>query len=158
MKFDQELIFSDGQSIAQIAGSYVSTNSIDASPPAGTPAIGGPLQSDYGRIDTDLDIVIIVTTALASAGAATIVFQVIQADDGPLTTNVQVLRESRALACGNQPSIVVKGSIFRLGPVPSMTKRYLGLQYTIAVATTTTGIVTAGLAYGVPSNAANLLG
>lgn len=158
MRFDQELIFSDGQSIAQVAGSYLSDKSIDASPPAGTPAIGGPLQTDYGRVDTDLDLVIIFTTAVASAGAATLVLQIIQADDAALTTNLEVLRETRALPAGTQPSVFLKGSIFRLGPVPSMTRRYLGLRYVIATATTTTGIVTAGYAYGVPSNAANLLG
>lgn len=153
MKFDQNLMFSDGQSLLQAAGSYLSDKSITASP-AGTPAIGGPLQSDFGRVDTDLDIAIVVTTAFTTAAGATLQIQVVQTDDAALTANLEVLRESRVIAV----AAFVKGAIFRLGPVPSMTRVNLGLRYVIGTGATTAGVVTAGLAYGVPSNSFNLIG
>jgi hypothetical protein len=159
--FDQNLIFSDLQNLAQAAGSYVSTNSIDTwkgkSAAAGTPAIGGPLTGDFGRGNDVMYIVGIVTQAFTSAGAATLQIQVIQADDAALTSNVQVLRETRALAAGTQPSVFTLGKVLNMQNVPSMTKQFLGLQYTIGTATTTAGKITAGLRKGVFSNDSALL-
>lgn len=158
--FDQNLMFSDQQNLAVAAGTVVSTNSIDAwkgkSAAAGTPAIGGPLTGDFGRAN-ELDINGIVTQTFTSAGAATLQIQVIQADDAALTTNVEVLREGRALAAGTQPAVYTAGKVFNIGKPPSMTRRYLGLQYTIGAATTTAGKITAGLGRGVPSNTSALL-
>lgn len=161
MRFDQQLIFSDAQSIAQVAGSYLSDKSVDTQSGfatfPGTPAIGGPLLGDFGRVGTHLDIAVVVTTAVTSAGAATLQLQIIQADDAALTANVEVLRETRALPAGAGTSIFGLG-VYRVGRVPSMSRRYVGLRYVIGAATTTAGVVTAGLAYGVPSNAADLIG
>jgi hypothetical protein len=158
--FDQNLLFADNQNLAQVAGSYVST-SIDTwkgkSAAAGTPAIGGPLVGDYGRANDAMDIVGIVTQAFTSAGAATLQIQIIQADDANLTSNVQVLRETRVLAAGTQPSVFTLGKVLNIGKVPSMTKQFLGLQYGIATATTTAGKITAGLRKGVFSNDSALL-
>jgi hypothetical protein len=136
--FDQNLMFSDQQALAQVAGSYLSLLSIDTwkgkTVGAGTPNLGGPLTADFGRANDMLDIVAIVTQAFTSAGAATLQFQIVQADAQDLTGNLEVLRETRAQAAGTQPSVFTAGRICNIGKVPSMTRRFLGLQYVIAVA------------------------
>lgn len=159
--FDQNLMFSDQQALAAVASTIVSTNSIDTwkgrAAAAGTPNLGGPLTGNFGAGNDELDGLAVVTQTFASAGAATLQIQYIQADDANLTVNVEMLRESRALAAGTQPSIFVAGGRFSLGKPPSMTRRFLGLSYVIGVATTTAGKITAGLTKGVPSNASGLL-
>jgi hypothetical protein len=156
MLFDKNLTLSDDQSLAQIAGSYLSDNSIDMgvkqTPPtrvATASGIGGPLIHDWGRIiRPDLELVSIITTTFTSAGAPTLVVQTVQADDGALTTNLEVLTETRAYAL----AALVQGSQFPLRMPAGLSRRFFGMRYVIAVATTTAGKVTSGFAAGRQSN------
>lgn len=156
---DQNTMFDPtDNNLAQAFGaSYNSAQSIDTGV-AGTPILGGPLFKDYGRTDYDQQIVVTVTQTFASAGAATLQIKVVQADDAAVTTNVETLREGRALAAGNQGTmLLVAGTQIYMGQVPSMARRYLGLQYAIGVANTTAGKVQAGLQTAVGGNTKSFL-
>lgn len=140
MLFDLQTLLSDKQSIAQVAGNYLSTNTIDLGV-AGTPVLGGTVASDIGR-GLPVAVVAQITTAVTSAGAATVQAQLVTADDAALSTNLTVIAQTDAIAKAS----LVPGYKFRLGTVPpGITQRYLGVRYVIGAATTTAGNVTAGL-------------
>lgn len=145
--FDQNEMFGDNQDLSQIVGTYLFDHSIDTGA-SDTPALGGPLVHDFGRANDRRKILAIVDEAFVSAGGGTCQLQIVQADDAALTSNLQVLRETRALTAAE----LTLGSAIAMA-IPSMSKRYLGLRGNIATATTTAGTLTAGLADQVPSNA-----
>lgn len=141
MLLDTQTLFSDQQNLAQAAGNYLSTNTIDLGA-VGTPVLGGTLASDIGRGDSP-EVMAQVTTTFTSGGAGTLVVQLVMADDAALTSNLTIVSQTDTLALAT----LVAGYQFRFGRVPpGISKRYLGLRYVIGTATMTAGKVTAGLA------------
>lgn len=142
MLIDKETLLSDSQDLAQVAGTYVSTNSIDlgtaGTPPAGFQARGSP-PHDVGRA-RKAQLLIQVDEAFTSAGAATLVVDVIMSANADLSSPT-ILESSQAIA----KATLVAGYQFRLGVPVGITARYLGVQYTVGTATTTAGKVTAAL-------------
>ena len=139
MIFDALTIFSGGfnQLTGQFgqavngAGSFLSTNTMDLAASGG---IGGGLfPMDLG-IGESLDISISVLTA--PTVGTNVQFQLIQADDAALTSNVQVINQTDAYPIAALPA----GSVVYLHcdrAVAYAPKRYIGLRYvnTGAIAT-----------------------
>jgi hypothetical protein len=125
---DKQLTLSDNQVVTATA---VSTNSLDTgnTNPLRNIGIGEPL-------------FVVFSTLLAAlaAGAATVTFEVIQADDAALTTNVEVLVGSAAIP---KASIVVGYGLSFV--VPQNTRRFLGVRYTIGTGPLTQGTFTADI-------------
>lgn len=107
----------------------LSTNVIDlASTKVAQPA-------DYGQ-GNELDIIISVVNTLTSGGAATIQFQVVQADDTAITTNVNVLDQSDVIGFAS----ITAGLIITLNwnrTLLGVARRYLAVRYVIATAVLT---------------------
>jgi hypothetical protein len=121
---DKFLRVSDAQALTTTA---VSTDTIDLS-----------IARDMGE-GQDLFMNFAVTTALA--GGTSVKFEVIQADNAALSSNVQVIGSSDAVLT----AALVAGynTAVRINPqVASNGKRYLGARYTIS-GTYTSGNVTA---------------
>lgn len=136
---DKQLLFSDAQDLAQAAGSYLSTNTVDLGDITAGP-LGSPIR-DPGR-GAPIQAWAQVTTTFTSGGAGTLQVQLVQADNAALSSNLEVLAETAVLALAT----LVAGYQFRFGSWPPGTsKRYIGLRYVIATATMTAGKVTAGL-------------
>jgi hypothetical protein len=152
MTFDQNLLFADNDNLAAGAGNVLLSKSVD-SRTAGTPILGGPLTHNFGAANPRLKIALIVTQAFTSGGAATMQWQVVQADDGPLATNLEVLRQSAVIGFAG----FTLGKIIDLGQIPPMSREFLGVRLVIGTAATTAGKVTGGLTPQVPSNASNLM-
>lgn len=143
MLLDKQTMFSDAQSLIHAAGAWFSDNVIDLWGSAAMPS--GPLGTpvfDVGR-GSDVHLLVqIVETFLAAAGAATLQVELVQADDAALTANVEVLVGSQAIA----KAALVAGYQFRLHVLPTgITRRYIGLRYTIATNPGTAGKMTAGI-------------
>lgn len=148
MPIDAKEFFSDNQNLAQVVGAYNSDKSIDL--------WGGPQQttinnnspvSDFGR-GNEMEIVVQVTQAFAGA-TATVLVELVQADDEGLTTNLQSLTQAPggSITVGIPVATLVVGYRWRLNlPAFGITKRFLGLRYSIFTATTTAGQVSAYLA------------
>lgn len=157
MKFDQNLMFTaTNETVVSAAGNLLFSKSIDTQggKSVGTPAIGGPLKNDWGGAPADLWIALVIGTAWAQA-ANSVTLQIVQADDGPLTTNLQVLRQSPVMTVTGSV-LATAGKVISFGQIPSMTRRHLGIRLVITTTATTTGTVTAGLTKGYPSNSASL--
>jgi hypothetical protein len=142
MLMDAENLLSDSQNLAQAAGSYVSTNTIDtgptSSPAEGIQARGAPTR-DFGRSRAG-DLLVQVDQTFTSGGAATLLVDVIMSDNADLSSPT-VLNSTPAIALAT----LVAGYQFRVGLPVGITKRYLGLRYTIGTAAMTAGTVTAGI-------------
>lgn len=139
MMLDALATFSDVQSLAAAAGNVLSTGSYDLGPTTNVDSKGNTVISDAGR--SQLDLFVQLIAAVTSGGAATIDFQLVSADDGPLTTNITVLQSTGAMAL----AAMTAGKMIRLSLPVGITQRYIGLRYVIATATTTGGTITAAL-------------
>lgn len=146
MFLDRNALFSDSQNLAQAAGSYLSTYSYDTGV-AGSIPLGGTPIHDVGR-GNPLPVLAQIVETFTSGGAGTLQVQVVQADDGGLTSNLEVLAETPALALAT----LVAGYQFRLPSVPYATRRFVGLRFVIATAAMTAGKVTAGVVMDKQSN------
>jgi hypothetical protein len=151
MILDGNLIFSGSVSAAGVlsgqavntAGSFLSTNTIDIAPLT----LGGNQAFDLGQGEP-LEVEISVMTA-PTAGT-TVQFQLIQADDAALATNVQVIVQTDALPIAN----LTVGTIVPLHydrAAPYLPKRYIGLRYVNAGA-----IATAAYFAGIVKNVADV--
>ena len=125
---DKQLTVSDAQAVTATA---VSTNAIDTG--------GSSPIRDVGVGDT-LQMLFATTVAAAAAGAATVTFEIVQADDSALTSNVEVLAASgpigkAALVAGYQLALAL----------PRNTRRFIGARYTIGTGPLTAGSFTATL-------------
>jgi hypothetical protein len=142
MLMDVENLLSDSQNLAQAAGTYASTNSIDTGV-AGTPADGfqarGSPPHDFGRTRRGR-LLVQVDQTFASLGSATLKVDVIMSDNADLSSPT-ILESTPAIALAT----LAAGYQFRLGLPVGITKRYFGVQYTVATATMTAGTVTAGI-------------
>lgn len=155
---DRELKFSDAQSIAAVAGNVLSTSAYDTwqggSAGAGTAPIGGPLLNDIGRDPTPL-FCTITEAVTAGGGAATIDFQLVQADDAALGTNLAVVASTGGIAkatlvIGYQPAVPP------FIPAGRVTQRWIGMRYVIATNTTDTGKVSSGIQWDRETNTSGI--
>lgn len=137
-----------GQTVTATA---VSTNSVDTNPNA----LGSNQPNDLGRGEP-LEIAVSVLTTATAAGAATVTFEFIQADDGALTTNVEVLGSTGPIG----KATLVAGALIPIH-VPSASplapRRYVGVRYTVATGPLTAGSFSAAIVKDV-QNIANIYG
>lgn len=137
-----------GQAVTVTA---VSTNSVDTNPCA----LGSNQPNDMGRGEP-LEIAISTLIAATAAGAATVNFELIQADDGALTTNVETLVQTGAIP-------IAKLTLGALVPLhldraaPYAPRRYIGVRYTIGTGPLTAGSFTAAIVKNV-ADIANIYG
>lgn len=106
------------------AGNILGTNTIDLSPPALNFPAGGGQIGDIGAGER-LGIAIYIATAPTVGTSCQ--FQLIQADDAGLTTNVQILTETDAVPIASLPA----GAIVQMNvdpAAPYVPKRYIGLR------------------------------
>lgn len=146
MMLDAQACFSDMQDLAKTAAAYLSDNSYDLGA-AGTNDMGHTVLKDVGRGQAP-EILIQVTETFTSGGAATVAFALVQADNEALDSNLQVLQDTGAIGYAT----LVAGYKVRLRVPHGVTKRYLGVRYTVATATTTAGKVTAGFITAMDQN------
>lgn len=131
MILDRQLIVSNAQAVTATA---VSTDSIDTQ-----------LASPIRDIGTGEEMRMVITCGLAAlaAGAATVTFELVQADDAALTTNVEVLSATGAIP----KATIVAGYTAMDTVVPRNTRRYIGVRYTVGTGPLTQGTFTAGLVH-----------
>lgn len=143
MIIDKQLLLSDGQDLSQVAGTYLSTNTIDLTTagtvPAAFQAVGN-FPADLGRSMRHLELVVQVDETFTSGGAATLQVQVITDGDAALGSPT-VIQSSDTIALAT----LVAGYRFRVAVPPGLAERYLGVQYVIGTATTTAGTCSAFL-------------
>lgn len=120
-----------GQLITAV-GATTSSNVID------TAGVGtGNTARDIGMGES-LEIAIEILNTLTSAGAATVQFQLVQADDAAITTNVQVIATTDAFPFAFLPAgTIVPLSYDSATPYPR--RRYVALRYNIGTAALTNG-------------------
>lgn len=123
---DVQALFSDKQVVTTTA---VSTNSYD------TLATRRNLGRTGQRVRFTTD------AAVTAAGAATVTFEVIQADDAALTTNVTVIASSGPIG---KAALGLGTSGFDVS-MPDTTQRYVGARYTVATGPLTAGTFTAAI-------------
>lgn len=147
MMMDALLMMSNDQSIALAAGTHLCDRSIFLGDnPADT--LGNTPIKDFGRGPKNMSLLVQITESVTSGGASTTDFQLIMADNGPLTTNKVVLQTTGAIA----KATLVKGYKARLALPVGISKKYLGVQYVVATATQTAGKVTATLVESMQTN------
>ena len=123
-----------GQTVTGTNTSVLSTNTIDLAPLT----IGGNQPIDMGQGES-LEVLIEVTTA--ASGGTSVQFQLIEADDAALTTNVQVIVQTDAIAVAT----LTAGTLIPLHydrAAPYAPRRYIGLRYQLV------GAVAAGAYIG----------
>jgi hypothetical protein len=125
-----------GQTVTVTA---VSTNSIDTNPDS----IGGNQANDLGRGES-LEVAFSVLTTATAAGAATVNFAWVQADDAALTTNVEILVQTGPIPIAKLTAgTVVPLHLDRAAPYTS--RRYVGAQYIVGTGPLTAGAFTAAV-------------
>lgn len=134
MYIDRQLMVSDGQVVTVTA---VSTNFIDTQLTAPIRAVG------WGE-----EMRMIITTRLAAlaAGAATVQFELVQADDAAGTVNVESIPGTGPSAAIPKATIVA-GYVAMDIVLPRNTRRYIGVRYTVATGPLTQGTFDAGLVH-----------
>ena len=124
------------------AGSILSTNTIDVGPLP----LGGNQNTELG---TGTAMQLAVRVLSAPTVGTSVQFQVIQADDAALTSNVQVLGQTDAIPIASLPAgTQVVLPVPR--PVPPGAKRYVGARY-VNVGAIATASYFAGLVLDVQS-------
>lgn len=137
MLLDKQNLFSDAQSLAVAAGNTLSTNTIDLGT-VGTIPLGLTVKRDIGAGEPLQVVVQVVTTF---AGGTSCEFQLVHADNAALSSNLEVLQSSGAIA----EASLVAGYQAKLTAFPTgTTKQYLGVRY-VTLGTHTAGAVTAGV-------------
>jgi len=147
MIFSSQLQFSDAQSVIGTVQTFNSTNVVDTGAPGTVYGAAAALDRNVGKGE-EVDIVCQVVTTLASAGAATLQFQIETADNAAFTTNNEVVAQSRAYALAE----CVAGLTFGVDELPDDMRRFIRVNYVVAGATTTAGAVTSGIVHGVQHN------
>lgn len=123
---DVQALFSDKQVVTTTA---VSTNSYDT----------GTVRRNLGRVGQRVRIT--ADAAAVAAGAATVTFDLVQADDAALTTNVTVLASSGPVG---KAALTLGASPFDLD-LPDNVQRFVGVRYTVATGPLTAGTFTAAI-------------
>lgn len=121
-----------GQSVTGTDTSVLSTNTIDTGPLT----LGGNQPFDIGRGE---NLYCHFSILAAPTVGTSVQFQVIQADDAALTSNVQVICETAAIPIAT----LTIGSVVAL-PIkpaePYAAKRYIGTRYVLAGAIASTSV------------------
>ena len=139
MILDTNLLLCNAVSFAAAAGTATTTNVIDLGAAARNPFNG-----------EDVYAVVTITTAFLSAGASTTDFRIVTDAQDPVTTDGTATFHGstgpipKALLTVGARFVV---SLNKLGPV---SERYLGLNVTTAVATTTAGSATVDIMTTIP--------
>lgn len=123
----------------------VSTNQAVTATAVTTDSVDLLQQRDIGQGE-QLYLCFVVKTAPTAAGAATVTFEAIVADNGALTTNPQAIGSTAAIAIASLPV----GTLVAvpLGPLPgSRGRRFFGGRYTIGTGPLTAGQFDAFLTY-----------
>jgi hypothetical protein len=146
MLMDKQNLFADAQTLIHAVGTWNSDNVIDlwgaASMPAGP--LGTPLY-DVGRGCCKKLLVQIVETSLAAGGASTVQIALINAEAADLTGNPVILAKTEAIS---KADLVAGYRFAELNIIPAKcTKRYLGLQISIATFAGTQGKLTAAIVH-----------
>jgi hypothetical protein len=141
-------VFSDAQDLAQVVGAYLSTKSIDMWNGARqTTPLGNTPVLDWGR-GNEIQVECAVSTTFVGA-TATMIAELVMADDAALTSNLVSLAQSPggSITVGIPVATLVQGYRWRVaGKLPvGLSKRYLGMRYNIYTATMTAGNIDAYL-------------
>lgn len=140
MILDKQNMFSDAQSLAG-TGNILSTNVLDLGVPGTLAKDGTTVRSDLGRGDEPKFFAQITTDV---SGGTSVQAQLVQADDAAMSTNLEVLQQTDAVAVASLKA----GYQFRIGRVPAgVSRRYLALRY-VVVGTISSGAVSAGMTLG----------
>jgi hypothetical protein len=137
-----------GQAVTTTA---VSTNTLDTAPLA----LGGNTPNDIGRGEP-LSVAISTLIAATAAGAATVNFELIQADDAALTTNVETIVQTGPIG----KATLVLGALVHLRydrAAPLAARRYVGVRYTVGTGPLTAGSFAAAIVKD-PADIANIYG
>ena len=138
MILDKQNMFSDAQSLAG-TGNILSTNVLDLGVPGTLAKDGTAVRNDLGRGEEPKFFAQIVTDV---SGGTSVQAQLVQADDAAMSTNLEVLQQTDAIAVASLKA----GYQFRIGRVPAgVSRRYLALRY-VVVGTISSGAVSAGMA------------
>jgi len=129
MNTDKELLCSEKQAIT---GTAVSTDSI---------LMTGLLGADRSR---NLRAVAQIETTISGGTGTALTAELIQADNAALTTNVESLYSSGAVAAAS----LTAGNRMIDIPLPRVSKAYVGFRYTRATGDFAAGTITAGLVAG----------
>ena len=132
MLIDAQLAVSTNQVVTVTA---VSTSAIDTGGSSPVRNVG------WGE---EMRMMVQTATTVAAAGAATVTFEVIQADDAALTTNVETLISSAAIG---KAALTAGGPLPLDVVLPSNTRRYIGVRYTVGTGPLTAGAFTAALVH-----------
>lgn len=132
---DKLNLFSSAQDIGQVAGTYLSTYSIQVGP---TLASGSNAQ-DLGAAALPFTVEFDIDEALVGSGAS-VAFEIVTATDGALTSGLVVLATTGALAI---TGLTLGKRLYLDVPAGTAAKTYVGCQYVVSGATTTAGTVTA---------------
>ena len=95
-----------------------------------------PQPADFGQ-GNELDVIISVVNTLTTT-TGTIQFQLVQADDAGITTNVNVLDQTDVFAAG----LILAGMIITLNwnrTILGVARRYIAVRYVVATAVLTNG-------------------
>lgn len=138
---DRQLTGSSGQSLAQVVGSYFSTDVIDL-------AAAG---RDLGRIN-EMRAYSVVGAAVTSGGAGTLIAQLVESANPDLSAPNVLYQSNGGVALAI--AALGAGTILADVAVPATTQRYLGWRYVIAGATLTGGTVTSTIVPNTNSPAA----
>jgi hypothetical protein len=125
-----------GQAVTATA---VSTNSYDTA----STTLGGNTPNELGRGEP-LEIAISTLVAATAAGAATVNFELIQADDAALTTNVETLDQTGPIG----KATLAIGALVNLKygkASPLAARRYIGVRYTVSTGPLTAGTFSAAI-------------
>lgn len=124
-----------GQAVTTTTAMSTNTFDMAATPKAQT--------SDYG-MGNALEVYVGVTQSAAAAGAATVTFQLLQADDSAMSSNLQVIAQTDAVPIANLTAgsqVVLHYD--RATPYPP--RRYVAVRYVVGNGPLTAGAFTASL-------------
>lgn len=119
--------------LATAVANNVSTNVIDSGPLA----IGGNQPAEFGQGE-GLTIAISILQTLTSGGAATVQFQLVEADDAAITTNVNVITQTDVFGYAS----LTAGTLVPVHwdrAAPYQARRYIALRIVIGTAVLTNG-------------------
>lgn len=147
MFLDAQCTFSDKQNLAQAAGTYVATSSMDLGL-GGTDALGNTMRKDIGS-GRRMKLLCQVTETFTSGGAATLEARIITgtgvAAGGDVNAGKVVHQSSGAIALAKLKAGYRFALAIPPGIPPTAADRYLSMDFIIAVAAMTAGKITASL-------------
>lgn len=134
-------LFSDKQNLAQAAGNYLSTNSVDLGVP-GTDVNGNAAPSDPGQSEIGVFAKVVEAFATGTSVQAQLVSGTGVDGNGQINAGLTIEQESDVIPTAS----LVLGYKFKFSDLPSIKNRYVAMRYVLAGASAfTTGKITSGL-------------